>query len=199
MAPSFDAVPYTSTQLSRKQEAKDEFGTCLFPLLTDGIIEQYSPRQRSVQQLTCLDLGSFRSARVLSYVCAQHDVSLHTLFSTVWALVLARYLGTDKVGFLVITSNAGTQREGVCCIQLESARELKRVLKDVELETIKSFESHANMRSSVIGHYQHGFNTAVIFQGSNGSPVTSLLKEIRDQVRLPADFYPCISHGRLRS
>ena len=184
MAPSFDAVPYTSTQLSYEQETKDEFGTCLFPLLTDGIIEKTSPRQRSVQQLTSLDLGSLRSARVLNYVCTQHDVSLPTLFSTVWSLVLARYLGTDKVGFLVITSDASTQREGVCCIQLESNRELKRVLKDVELETEKSFGNHANMRSSVIGHYQHGFNTAVVFQGVNGKPVTPLLKKIRDQVRL---------------
>ncbi|MCJ1378651.1 hypothetical protein MMC17_001750 [Xylographa soralifera] len=181
MAPSFDAVSYTSSQPSQKQETKDEFGACLFPLLTDGMIEQYSPRQRSVQQLTSLDLGSFRSARVLNYVCAQHDVSLPTLFSTVWALVLARYLGTDKVGFLVITSDAGTQREGVCRIQLESTKELESILKDVELETKQSFENHTNMRSSVIGHYQHGFNTAVVFQGVNGKPVAPLLKKIQDQ------------------
>ncbi|MCJ1282185.1 hypothetical protein MMC26_001508 [Xylographa opegraphella] len=181
MAPSFDAVPYTSTQLSPKQETKDEFGTCLFPLLTDGIIEPYSPRQRSVQQLTSLDLGSFRSARVLNYICAQHDVSIPTLFSTAWALVLARYLGTDKVGFLVITSDASTQREGVCRVELESIRELESVLKDVERETKLSFENHANMRSSVIGHYQHDFNTAVVFQGVNGMPVAPLLKLIRDQ------------------
>ncbi|MCJ1392592.1 hypothetical protein MMC18_005462 [Xylographa bjoerkii] len=181
MAPSFDAVSYTSTQPAQKQEMKDEFGTCLFPLLTDGRIEEYSPRQRSVQQLTSLDLGSFRSARVLNYLCAQHDVSLPTLFSTVWALVLARYLGTDKVGFLVVTSDAGTQREGVCRMQLESTKELETVLKDVEAETKKSFELHANIRSSVIGHYQHGFNTAVVFQGVNGKPAAPLLKKIQDQ------------------
>jgi hypothetical protein len=169
--------------LEKMQSAQTEISPCFFPLLTDGVLVNGALPQ-TTQQLTALDLGSFCVAKTLRDLCSQNGLSLPTLFSGVWALVLGRYLDSDSVGFVALTSTRSENCEGVCLAQLDRTKSLRDLFKQIDSETRDSFKSYASsslspLRLLTANHRRQVFNSVVDFQGVGGTSQSDFENEVR--------------------
>jgi hypothetical protein len=174
----------SSAALEIMQPANNEFGTCLFPLLTDGVLVDDVALPQTTQQLTALDLGSLCIAKTLRDFCAQNGLALPTLFNSVWALVLGRFLDSDSIGFVAASGAAGESKEGVCHAQLDKTRSVVEFMKEVELTTMKSFDYYAagslSPLSLLTSHSDRQvFNSMVEFQGMGAAGDKNIHHQVR--------------------
>ena len=177
-----------AAKLQRAQPTKDEFGACLFPLLTDGVIvEGEDALLQSVRKLTTVDLGPLRDVRILREFCTRNGVALPTVFNTAWALVLGTYMGTDAVRFLVHTSEPGVHREAIFHVQLDKTEVVDYILRDVEAKVKESFDQQALSLLSdsdlpVFRDDHRELNSAVVYQAAHSIRPTSILKRFQNEV-----------------
>ena len=71
---------------------------------------------------------------VLQTFCQKNSVQIPTVFNTTWALVLARYLGTEQVSFTSIFEEGGVRTIGACVAVIDRNALILDVLKNMEVK-----------------------------------------------------------------
>lgn len=145
---------------------------CYFPALDDGVSQDGSIRTVHVQHQV--------TAKALSQLCQERNITLPTLFKAVWALVLGAYTGSRQVcfGYLVsgrdipvdnIDSAIGAFINMLVC-RVDLAHALGSVLEKIQEDSVASLQ-HQHCSLADIQHTlssdlsaQPLFNSAVNFQ-----------------------------------
>ncbi|KAH8896009.1 acetyl-CoA synthetase-like protein [Thozetella sp. PMI_491] len=145
---------------------------CTFPTLTDGRVfdseVSMPPRKAHV------DLGDLSDTYILRSFAYKHRISLSTLFSATWAIVLGRYLGIDNVSFAVLTSAEEEHNGGVCRAELNHGYIVRDVLRKLDYTMSESFEAYRRSRVSVLNSAS---NSAVLYRAADGSPLSAASME----------------------
>ena len=100
--------------------------SCYFPRLVDGLNLPAHRRQIGVD----LDTDAVRLDRFL----AENGVTLPALVQTTWALVLARYVGTDDVKFEFVTSQPDDTQKFICQARLQEAAPILQLLQGMHAQ-----------------------------------------------------------------
>ncbi|OJJ46579.1 hypothetical protein ASPZODRAFT_117155 [Penicilliopsis zonata CBS 506.65] len=88
---------------------------CFFPNLTDGVL--YSGQEQAAEGLESLRRNldiSFKSSFNDEESSETHDSSREAFFGAAWGLLLARYVGTEDVSFVVARASAGNCTMTTC-------------------------------------------------------------------------------------
>ena len=165
---------------------RPEYDPCLFPSLSDGVLCERKVSTPGDEELTSIYLGPLCSAQTLRNFCSSNGVSLPSLFGTVWALVLGRYLDLEEVGFITLVESKDGAQRGVCHGKLDRSRRCVEIMRQIHQETHKSFgvtraEDVANLLDSKRAAYR--FNTVVRVQQLGGETHRAEFHQVRQDTR----------------
>ena len=165
--------------------AVSSMDACVFPPLSDGVVLASEPSEapKSVQ----VDLGELSDARNLRAFAAQNGIRVSSLFSAAWAVVVGRYLGTEQVGFVAVSSAEQDKNGAVCRADLGNDSTLQSIVRAIDINTRYSFDSHRRSQVSALEATRNLSNSAILFKAARDDALpTSAVEHIASRERYVA-------------
>ncbi|RYP81490.1 hypothetical protein DL769_001961 [Monosporascus sp. CRB-8-3] len=130
-----------------------------FPLLNDGMpAESGLPDPAAACQVS-VALNQAWNRRDLQSFSASHDVRTSSIFNAAWAITLGRYIGSDSVDFVTISSAPGCRKGVLCRTHLDRDAKLGDILRAVDAckpSGVDATETDQAPASSAVVFQAHG-------------------------------------------
>lgn len=137
---------------------------CHFPIITDGV-NQNKAETHQYRRVTPIDIGQYGDGNELRDFSLKHNIDLPTLFQLTWAIVLATYIGTKHVSFIVVKNQEDKREVGLWEAELDNGMNLIDVLLQSQENTSKSYVKFSEQSPQI--PIAANVNSVVVFQNSS--------------------------------